>query len=533
MASHLEIETILFGKLVLAAPFADPRFADYLIDNGARDVLLLSHEGPLAATRLPSHVISKYKGLRDIKSSNCEVAILNEKAVFALTKKRLFWGSRLRTVLVPFSLWSLLCAPSFWRYRRKKFIRLVGRTSVLAYGRRRQFLVLNIKEKSIDNRHVFAPPQLDNSEIFSKLAGLDYVLLRSVEKVEEDSEHRDMDLLVADADIENLHARLGEEIGTKLIDAYTESGVGGHSYQSVPYFAPKLARSTLDTAEIRPSGIRAPTEKWRYLTLAFHLIFHGKSRHIQPGTENIGRNTFIEARHTVELKNRATAAGFPEPQTFNDLDRALRDNDVFPGRDLLGFYARQNPFVTARYLTGKATNPGLATFFVRNFGLDHDLVPSIRESLQRDFTIVDEGPIDDENRQRVLSRVRGGNWNDRERGPPAEPSHWFVCLDRDPIAPTGKLKKVPPSGQYAGCIHVTSIARPDQKSQWINEVRILQAQSGQCGVKGAGAYQRTGTGRHANRVIELALNWPSLLPDQVQYGCSGRQLPPDCSTRRT
>lgn len=475
MISKIEFGTIVADKLVSLVSFGNSDFAGCLKKHSARDILLLERGVPETVRRSPDHATLKYSGLRSIRYSNCEVVILNSSALLALCQKRFFWGSRIKTILIPLSLWILPCIPSALRYRRKKFLHLKGKTSVTINGRKKTFIVLGVKEKIIDNRHVFAPAHLSNSQILSLIDDLNYVLLRSVEKVEQDSGYKDIDLLIADADVQALHTRLTQEIGTTVIDAYSESGVGGHSYQSAPYFSTELARAVLESAETRPSGIKVPSEKWRYLALAFHLLFHGKTRHLPPGYSTLDAYTFGAERHLIELKKRAVAAGYPTPESLDALDAAIRDADIFPGRDLLGFYARRNPFIVDRYLGQNSAKAGLATFFVRDFGLHEDVVQTIRNVLQNEFEIVDEGAIDAAMRASVSTKVRGGNWNDRDLGRVAEPIYWFICHDPNPIQPTRKMKKKYPHLDNERVAMLKLDVRKKQTTADGSSLRVLHA----------------------------------------------------------
>jgi hypothetical protein len=320
-----------------------------------------------------------------------------------------------------------------------------GISEVPIDGQARRYLALGVRKKSPHNRRLFAPAHLSPIEFFRRMEGLNYALLRSVERVEEDGAYKDIDLLVSDADLPQLRERFRQEAATLPLEVYTETGADGHDYRTAPYFIPEMARRMLVAAEIRSSGIRALPPKWQYLSLAYHLVFHGKSQRIPPGTTDIGPQTWDKPRHHEALVRAARDAGFPEPKTFDDLEEALRANHAFPGRDLIGFYARGNPFVRARYVNCGRSRAGLATFFLRNFGDADKVAPRILAQLEKQFRIIAHGPVNGENRQAIVGMVRGGNWLDPARAMLAEPSHWFVCWDENPIVPKGRARRKYPN----------------------------------------------------------------------------------------
>src|SRR5690606_29189002 len=117
----------------------------------------------------------------------------------------------------------------------------------------------------------------------------------------------------------------------------------------------------------------------------------------------------------------------------------------FPSKDLIGFYARRNPFVARRYLGRKFLRPGLATFFVRDFGYHELLIETVREALEKEYCLLAEGPIDTQTQRSIIHKARGGNWRDETSKQLAEPIYWFLCFDEHPIAPTGRLRRKYPN----------------------------------------------------------------------------------------
>ena len=112
MTPPLNFADLVTDKLVAAAGFHGTDIADSLRKSGARDVLLLSPDGPEQAARMQSHVVRHYSGLKDVKSHNCEVVILNSTAIFALCQKRFFWGCNVLPIEgeVPHHYCSGICA---------------------------------------------------------------------------------------------------------------------------------------------------------------------------------------------------------------------------------------------------------------------------------------------------------------------------------------------------------------------------------------------------------------------------------------
>lgn len=445
MAERKTLADLVAGKLVLAALPSDPSIVGQLRNSGAKDVLVFSGDKAAGADNRPqrydSHAEVRLEGIVDIAYSNCEVAILDKWSSLALNRKRYFWATRLQTLLVPTGSASSLYFAGLRYYQFSGRLKPAGTVEIATANGARTFAVVEIKrKKSAHNRHLFVPADWSSSRIFEQLSGLDYVLLRSVEAVEADDGYKDIDMLVSDADLPAMTERLRAQVATLPLDVYAEGGIAGHDYQSVPYFFPDMARKILASGEVRPSGIRVPSAKWQYLALAYHLIFHGKSRHLDPGAR-LDESTFDKPKHYHALVALAAAAGFPTPASFDDLDQVLRENGAFPGKDLIGFYARRNGFVAKRYLHRGRAKAGLAVFFVRDFGNGAGPVPAIADVLRKEYKVLAEGPVTDASRSVILERIRGGNWRDMPGTTFGEPVYWFVCWDEAPRTPKGKMRR--------------------------------------------------------------------------------------------
>lgn len=446
MLDHIDFGSIVSGRLVLVAMPGSNAIISTLRDHGARDVLALTASGSDTYLRHPTHAERRLATLKSISQNNCQVAILNSFTCAALNRKRYFATTRLEKLLVPLNAYLPLALPGTLYYKRRKLITIDGRTTIPLNGERASYLVLGLHRKQSHNRRMYAPIGWEPQRIFDHIKDIDYVLLRGLERIEGRAAHKDIDLLVSDNCLMTLRDLLTEQIGTVHLDVYAESGIEGHDFESVPYFMPQFARKLLASSELRKSGIRAPSPRYRYLALCYHLLFHRKSYHIPPDAKYIDERTFIEPRHYKDLIELAGQANMPVPHTFDDLDQVLRVNEAFPGKDLMGFYARRNPFVAGRYVNRRRLRAGLATFFVRDFfGQGGMLVPTVGESLRQHYVVLADGSVDAENRGTILSKVRGGNWHDESTKQVAEPIHWFVCFDACPTTPAGRLRRKYPN----------------------------------------------------------------------------------------
>jgi len=470
---HIGFTDIIHNKLVLVALAGEKVTADYLRKNGARDVLILDRTGNLEAVREDQRVQQRYARLSDVGKNNCNVAILHGKSALAVIEKQKF--GQFTHILVPMGLTQFAVLIGLLRYGRRKFLMVTGKTNIDCHGKRRGYTVLEAHANLRDNRRQYGPSGCSPLELMKRLSDLDYVALRWTEMMEKGTHEGDIDLLVSSAGLKGLLDCYSQEISTYPLDVYTDDGQGGFAYKSVPYFTHKLAKELLKSATLSAEGIRVSSPFWRFLAFCYHLIFHGKSKYVRPGTTEIDPNTFPKPHYYPELQRLAKLADQPVPRTFDDIETLLRDAGVMPSLDLIGFYSNKNAFLKKRYFEHAPMKVGLATFFIRDFGSGQEKVPDLRAQLLGHFEILAEGPVDETNRERVLKGVRGGNWADRKApGGVAEPVYWFVCWDATPQQPSARTKRKHPRVDNER-IRLKDTLRRDLATQGHKAMRIIHS----------------------------------------------------------
>ncbi len=87
----------------------------------------------------------------------------------------------------------------------------------------------------------------------------------------------------------------------------------------------------------------------------------------------------------------------------------------------------KNPFLQHRYLTA-GFKPGLATFFIRDFGGAQTEIENISAALASKFDILLEKPLDTEQKKIAVNAIRGGNWADPRSTRRQRPTRLFVCV---------------------------------------------------------------------------------------------------------
>jgi len=344
---ELALETLVRDRLVAVALPPSSGYAEALRSLSARDVLLIQRSGPVEGARGGDHAIVAYESAKSAYANNCSVVLLHgTSAAAAMSPKTL---ARFETIFIPLGPALGLALPALFRHVRRRRLVIAGQTRLTAGGRTRRYLVVKSQVVASDNRRQFGTTGLSPLDVIRRLEGLDYVVLRWPELIEEGRHEGDIDILVAHGDADKVVARYADSVATYPLDVYSDDGSSGYYFNRAPYYTPGMARRMLDTATTTAAGIRVADARWRYLSFGYHLMLHIKSRRVPPGTNTIGPGTFRSSKYFAELQRLAALAGEPLPGSFDDIEAALKRADAWPAIDLMGFYAEKNRFLKHRY----------------------------------------------------------------------------------------------------------------------------------------------------------------------------------------
>ena len=425
-------------RVVLVAP-SRAMLKEAVESWGAKGLLALDQHHQGDERRDGTLVRRHYGRVKDVHSNNCEVAVLDKRSSLILTKKRKF--ERFSTILLPTGLCALAASVGLMRYGSRGELALAGQTQITVGGRLKKYLVLEVRSRNFDQRRQYAPAGMTPLEILRSINDLDVVLLRGAEAIAAGRHSGDIDVLVSARDVNTLKSRFEAEIGTYPVDVYTCDGSGGFNYNGAPYFAPKVAARLVEHALTDGAGIKVPSPRWQFVSYCYHLLYHAK---LNPGADRqeLTERSFVKPSNFHDLAGYARAAGRAAPQTIEEIEKILEDEDAMPSLDLIGFYSNSDPFLQQRYFARSSVPAGLSTFFLRDFGLGPDATIAVRRHLQKGFTVLAEGPVTAAIRDAVRHGVRGGNWTDKTvAGGRAEAIYWFVCWDDSPKSPSRRLRK--------------------------------------------------------------------------------------------
>lgn len=281
--------------------------------------------------------------------------------------------------------------------------------------------------------------------------GVRYSVLRWPELLPDPPPDRDIDLLVHDDGLDAVEAMFAEEPGTIAFDVYSTSGRRGTDWRHMAYFPPPLARRMLERTRRTEHGIRIPSPRDRFHSVAFHVVYHKGDAAGLPRSRGEAPRATPKHDYAGRLARLAAEAGEDVELTLEALDAHLGKVGWRPPPDMLERLAEYTPWLETRLPALAHADPGewkgLAVFFVRERGHERGLAREVVERFARaGFTILRRRALSPDERRRVRARIRGGNW---EQGPwPAPgggPAYIIVAYDLLPLPPDPEQRSERPT----------------------------------------------------------------------------------------
>ncbi|TFV64671.1 hypothetical protein E4P41_00020 [Geodermatophilus sp. DF01-2] len=252
--------------------------------------------------------------------------------------------------------------------------------------------------------------------------GVRYAVLRWFETLPDVDPGEDVDILVADEDLDVVGTMLVSHLVAprrQKFDVYTIWGLPGSDYRGIPYLAPALATGILERAVLLRGRYRVPSPLDHFDSMAYHAVYHKGARSGLPEAVGAVPQLAGAAEHdyAAVLAGLAEQSSLSVPATLRDLDAYLAGKGLRPPLDTLDKLGVSNDWlrrhVDEQFGPADAGIPGLAVFVLRERAA-HQLDLLRQELLRQGWEPLETVPLHGDAAARVTAGVRGGNWG---RGP--------------------------------------------------------------------------------------------------------------------
>lgn len=388
---------------------------------------------------------------RVVLHNNADVLILSGRSVLYLWKYRAVRHAQYvvwKLSLNPFTLFAMIGWLIRWIFRQyEKPRRLVCTTSS---GDSQTYLISRVtrrKHTCHDALH-FIPQYLWLKGLFNKFRqeSVQYAVLRWFESLPEREPSGDIDMLVADEDLEGVLEVLNSGPGIQPCDLYTPSGLAQSRYMKVSYYPPELARGILRGARSHRNFCQVPNAHDYFHSLAYHAVYHKGPNSNLPGSEKY-RKTYgrrSSRDFTAILNEMAGRLGIEVEISLHGLHAYLERQQWSPSPDLLVRLSAAAPSnhwlseLAAAVNSDETVDPGLSVFMIRDSAIDAGVSDNIISMIsQHGFTILAAKSLTAAEIDYGAPRTRGGNWGPGPRDHLGGlPAILVIAFDAAPLRPT-------------------------------------------------------------------------------------------------
>lgn len=267
--------------------------------------------------------------------------------------------------------------------------------------------------------------------------GVNYVVLRWGNDIEDLGHDEDLDILVEDNDWKSLLSLVSKKKGGFPLDLYRDRGAR-HKGVLIEYFPRTIAKHILQNRVVSQRGFYVPEKGTYLLALAYHLIFHKKQ--LVDGKMPLSK----DADRILREFRRCDEDFLNFSKTYDSVSEGLidklHDQGFLPPLETISNFCRENPIFTEsfRNVLGNKTLPelheNLVVFILRSYALENGLEEKALTWLEdHGFSVVDTFSLSSDQVEEISALSRGGNWGKgpyfRSGGLPAKV---VTCFDSFP-----------------------------------------------------------------------------------------------------
>lgn len=325
-------------------------------------------------------------------------------------------------------------------------------------------------------------PEISVEDFFRALQEreVDYVVLRWHHELPQVRKGKDIDILLADEDLEKIIDLTTTWPVGQRCDIYTTTGVENFDHKGTPLFPPDRAQQILAGAQWYRELIRVPATADQLFALAYHATYikgpaSGLATELPVAVAVSASHDY--ARTLTDLGEQ-TGVQVPRPVTMESLDSFLSQHGWRPPEEMLERFAAKNDWLACQLDNHSDLRPevaeGLAVFFIRRRAVKEGLEASLIDLIEaKGFEILYTETLDGERQRAIADEIRGGNWG---RGPwpvsGGEPAVVIVGFDIMPSALTARERRQYPLCENRRLLLTKAAARNRIQGQFAPPLRF-------------------------------------------------------------
>ena len=288
---------------------------------------------------------------------------------------------------------------------------------------------------------------------------IEYVVLRWFNNLPQVKDGEDLDLLVADKDLNEIRDLFGYDSSKQKFDIYSVSGLSGSDYKKIPYYPVHLAQKILEDRVFYKNLYTVPSPTKHYLSMLYHVVFHkGEKSGLLYGGKTCSRSKKSDHDYTSVINDIAEKNGFQKvDQNFETYYGVLEKEYWIPELDTLRILAQSDEWLSKLLkIDGKTDleDQNLMVFVIRDWVVKNCKMDTVLDYLKLHLIdVISIHHLDEKQKEKAAKYIRGGKW---DKGPypksGGKPVAFIICYDYQPKWPSQFQLKLYPNLKNANTL---------------------------------------------------------------------------------
>ena len=419
-----------------------------LAENGFRNYLGITLKAPTSKSN-PELYYEKDKNV--LIKNNADVLILSKCGVYDI--KNAFNSSAELIICQPDNLLNSFSSFAVWAYKYARKMKWeIDFESFADKGQKgNSAIIFSRKHKKEKKARYYLSPETGYQNFFDAIneQELNYVILRWHDKIPFSDINEDVDLLIADRDIEKAQKLLNEKVGILPFDLYSVSGLPGSTFKNIAYYPPYLAELILEERELWKGKYYIPNKKHYFYSLMYHAVYHKGEKSGIPIQEGDQPDKDISDHEYLDILQKMAEENNIQLDELNLMyfHKLLEKEGWAPATDTIRKLSEGNAAWLKSIIKTTDNNfekdGELMVFIIREWAYERGLTGFIIDWFEKSgLNLVKCVEMNLEQKKKAAQNLRGGNWG---KGPwpvsGGNPAALLVMYDYHPKSLDGEKRK--------------------------------------------------------------------------------------------
>tara|TARA_B100000401_G_scaffold437944_1_gene384854 strand:- start:10712 stop:12289 length:1578 start_codon:yes stop_codon:yes gene_type:complete len=251
---------------------------------------------------------------------------------------------------------------------------------------------------------------------FLSIQKVRYLVPRFYENLPDLLKHdADLDIVVDSKDADKVKKYLLDNPGEIPIDVYTDKGT---DYHGMSYLPPSKAKNALDRAIKGPGKSLIPCQQDALDLIIYHALYHKGYLSRIKSSKNLNQKNYSDNKYLNVIEPLTKDLNLKVGSTLEEMDYYMEQIGWKPAIDTLAKIAQWNEWVRDYHMSKKMIFVPLYVFILKEGLRESNLEDLVKKKCEEEgLKILEESELIGDIREKAISDLRGGIWNDSLKNP--------------------------------------------------------------------------------------------------------------------